>query len=126
MTTNHVDPSRSQGTSPPRFRSVTHGTCALNGKHTSEEYAGECPALGRNPQERIAAFRAQKQATNTTIAGASIEASSAPDSSGTSNTIFRNGRAGRRGRPRVPLVEQAQKARDRARAYRARQRPEAA
>lgn len=28
-------------------RSVTHGTCALNGRHTSAEYARGCPVLLR-------------------------------------------------------------------------------
>jgi hypothetical protein len=47
---------------------------------------------------------------------------SAPRSSGASNTVFRHGRAGRSGRPRVQAVEQRRKARERSRAYRARQR----
>ena len=39
------------------FRTVIHGTCALAGRHSSEEHAAECPALGRNVQERLEAFR---------------------------------------------------------------------
>jgi hypothetical protein len=39
-----------------RFRSVTHGTCALNGRHTSEETALECPVLGRTRAERLKQF----------------------------------------------------------------------
>lgn len=41
---------------------------------------------------------------------------------GSSKTIFRNGRAFRPGRPRVPVPEQRQKARARVRAYRQRRR----
>jgi len=42
-----------------------------------------------------------------------------PTESGSSKTIFRDGRASRPGRPRVALAEQQRKARERARAYRA-------
>jgi hypothetical protein len=45
--------------------------------------------------------------------------------SGTSTPIFRDGRARRRGRPRVSLAAQQAKARERARSYRRRQRPPA-
>jgi hypothetical protein len=45
---------------------------------------------------------------------------SAPESPGTSRTVFRHGRAGKSGRPRVALSEQRRKARERSRAYRAR------
>jgi hypothetical protein len=47
---------------------------------------------------------------------------SALKSSGTSNTVFRYGRAGKSGRPRVALSEQRRKARERVRAYRDRQK----
>ena len=47
---------------------------------------------------------------------------SAPKSSGTANTVFRHGRAGKSGRPRVDALEQRRKARERSRAYRARRR----
>ena len=30
-----------------RWRSITHGTCALNGKHTNPKMAAECPVLRR-------------------------------------------------------------------------------
>jgi hypothetical protein len=43
-------------------------------------------------------------------------------SSGTSNTVFRYGRAGKSGRPRVAIADQRRKARERVRAYRARQK----
>ncbi len=39
------------------FKSVTHGTCALGGRHTSEEYVDECPALGKNAEERLQSFQ---------------------------------------------------------------------
>jgi len=105
--------------SQPPFRSVTHGTCALDGDHTSEEYAAECPLLGRNPQERLERFRASRQGVDS---GSQKSVAPAPESSSTSNTVFRDGRAGKSGRPPVPQVAQRQKARDRARAYRERER----
>lgn len=48
-----------------------------------------------------------------------------PEKSGASDTVFRHGRAGRSGRPRVAIGIQRQKARARQRAYRQRQRPSA-
>ena len=41
-----------------------------------------------------------------------------PESSTTSTTVFRHGRACKSGRPRVPIAEQRQKARERTRRYR--------
>ena len=38
-------------------KSITHGTCALGGRHTSEPLAMECPALGRKAEERLQRFR---------------------------------------------------------------------
>ena len=43
------------------FRTISHATCALGGRHTSEEWAMECPVLGRNAQERLAAWRAMRR-----------------------------------------------------------------
>ena len=48
--------------------------------------------------------------------------SSSPATSPTSDTVFRRGRAGRSGRPKVLPAVQRQKARDRDRAYRERQK----
>jgi hypothetical protein len=48
--------------------------------------------------------------------------SSSPEKSGVSGAVFRHGRAGKSGRPRVAAEQQRQKARDRQRAYRARQK----
>ena len=45
---------------------------------------------------------------------------SSPAIPATSNTIFRHGRGGKRGRPQVPPVEQQRKARERTRSWRAR------
>jgi hypothetical protein len=58
----------------------------------------------------------------TTLHTPSEGPSSGPAIPGTSTTIFRRGRAGKPGRPPVPAAEQRQKARDRDRAYCARQR----
>ena len=101
MTTNHVDPSRSQGTSPPRgYRSVTHGTCALDGKHESEAAAAECPILGRTKQERLQAWR---ERTNTNIAGtskSSLPDRASPVESGTINVTIGVDEAYRKAHPR--------------------------
>lgn len=32
--------------------------CLVNGKHTTEEWAAECPALGRTAAERLIAWKA--------------------------------------------------------------------
>jgi hypothetical protein len=45
-----------------------------------------------------------------------------PTNPSTSKTVFRHGRAGKSGRPRVPTVEQRRKARERSREYRERQK----
>jgi hypothetical protein len=50
-----------------QFRTIAHGTCALDGRHTSEEWAAECPLLGRNAQERLEAFRRQRRARQTRV-----------------------------------------------------------
>lgn len=36
--------------------------CPLNGNHTTEEYAAECPALGRTRAERIATWKERTNA----------------------------------------------------------------
>ena len=36
--------------------------CAVNGNHTTEKYAAECPLLGRRRAERIAAWQEVKRA----------------------------------------------------------------
>jgi hypothetical protein len=83
------------------FKSVTHGTCALGGRHTSEQLAAECPALGRSAEERLQQFRERSK----TVHSASQETrTSATADSGTSRTVFRHGRAGRGGRPQVPAI----------------------
>jgi hypothetical protein len=47
---------------------------------------------------------------------------SGPENTVASTTVFRDGRAGKSGRPRVPEPEQRLKARERSRVYRARQK----
>ncbi len=56
-----------------------------------------------------------------TLPGSQKYPSHSPEKSGASETVFRHGRAGRSGRPRVAIGIQRQKARARQRAYR--QRP---
>src|SRR5262249_54012880 len=60
------------------------------------------------------------RATKATLRGRQRKGFSAPAISRTSTTVFRDGRAGRSGRPTVSLAEQRRKARERSRAYRAR------
>ena len=108
------------------MKSITHGTCALNGRHMSEAYAAECPMLGRNPAERISRFRTGgvlrpgNQGAHTTIPGTPESPSKSLEESRTSHTVFRHGRAGRSGRPRVPESMQRRKHADRSRVYRQR------
>ena len=102
-----------------RFKSVTHGTCALGGRHTDPTTAAECPVLRKR-------FRANKKASEegpaTTLQGAREGSSSGPEKSSTSNTVFRYSRAGKSGRPRVAASEQRRKGRERVRAFRDRQK----
>jgi hypothetical protein len=100
-------------------KSVTHGTCALGGRHTDPTIAAECPVLRKR-------FRANQISSGerpaTSLQGAPEGASSSSKKSSTSDTVFRYSRAGKSGRPRVGVSEQRRKARDRVRAYRARQK----
>jgi hypothetical protein len=99
------------------FRTVTHGTCALGGRHTSETYTAECPALGRSAEERLERFQTSYQGVDS---GSQKTVSFAPTDPATSKAVFRHGRAGKSGRPKVPAVEQRRKARERTRTWRAR------
>jgi hypothetical protein len=99
--------------------------CALNGKHTSEEWAAECPLLGRNRDERIAAWRAQNAGAAMVVAGRQETPPSDPSTSATSRTVFRHGRAGRSGRPKVDAATQRRKQADRQREYRRREKQDA-
>jgi hypothetical protein len=63
------------------------------------------------------------------VPGTPLSPSSTPTGSATSTTVLpdgpvriRSGRAGRSGRPRVPVIEQRAKAREHARTYRARRK----
>jgi hypothetical protein len=104
------------------FKSSTHGTCALGGRHTSEKYAAECPVLGRTREERL--LRVAEEGAAITLQGRPEGALSSPEDSSGSNTVFRHGRAGKSGRPRVTGIEQRRKARERTRAYRDRKKLE--
>jgi hypothetical protein len=99
------------------FKSITHGTCALGGRHTSEPLAMECPALGRTANERLQRFRGGDPGVDSR---SPETPTSATADSGTSKTVFRHGRAGRSGRPQVPAAEQRRNARERTRTWRAR------
>ena len=102
-----------------RSRSVTHGTCALDGRHSDPTTAAECPALRKR-------FRANQSSSGegpaTPLQGAPEGAPSSSQKSSTSDTVFRYSRAGKSGRPRVALSEQRRKSRERVRAYRDRQK----
>ena len=103
-----------------RFKSVTHGTCALDGRHTDPTTAAECPVLRKR-------FRADQNSSEEGPATSSLQgtragAPSSPEKSTTSDTVFRYSRAGKSGRPRVALAEQRRKTRARVRAYRHRQK----
>ena len=74
--------------------------------------------LGLIPKRVTRLPGARRRATRVPVGGPQ----SSPDISGRSRTVLRNGRAHRSGRPRVSATEQRQKARDRMRAYRQRQR----
>ena len=63
----------------------------------------------------------ETEGTATTLPGGRERPPSSPEKSGVCGAVFCHGRAGKSGRPRVPAEQQRQKARDRQRAYRARQ-----
>jgi len=89
----------------------------------------EC-RLDAAEKDRMAAARrlnlAAARATKATVRGGQREGFSALAISRTSTTVFRDGRAGRSGRPTVSPAEQRRKARERSRAYRARKDAEGA
>ncbi len=97
---------------------VLHGTCLLNGRHPPGSALGdECPALRRQRRQELRK------------AGAVIRIAAPPEivertgaESGISNTIIRDGRANRPGRPRVSAEQKREGARERARAFRRRRR----
>jgi hypothetical protein len=101
------------------IKSVSNGTCALNGLHSDPAIAAECPVLRKR-------FRANQSSSEEgpaiTLQGTQEGASSRPEKSSTSDTVFRYSRAGKSGRPRVALSEQRRKARERVRRYRDRQK----
>jgi hypothetical protein len=102
-----------------RFKSVTHGACALDGLHTDPTMAAECPAL----RKRIRANQSSSgERPAITLQGVPEVAPSSPEKSGTSATVLRYSRAGKSGRPRVAASEQRRKARERLREYRNRQK----
>jgi hypothetical protein len=124
MTTNHVDPSRSQGTSPPLTCRLCGATPQRRGDQVSTQARAYTCSLCL-----CTGHRGEIQATNTNIAGRS-EGDSEPrinseDSSRVSVTRQSqrnplNGLPGRRGgRPRKHLDDRAQ-SRASSRAYRER------
>jgi hypothetical protein len=102
-----------------RINSVTHGTCALGGRHTDPTTAAECPVLRK---QRRANLNSSEQGPATSLQGIREGAPSSPEKSTTSDTVFRYSRAGKSGRPRIGLSEQRRKARERVRAYRDRRK----
>jgi hypothetical protein len=77
-----------------------------------------------DPLAAIACYRKDdgKPLARGVVQGPVLLPSSSPATSPTSDTVFRRGRAGRSGRPKVLAAVQRQKARDRDRAYRERQK----
>jgi len=102
-----------------RSKSLAHGTCALGGRHTDPEMAAECPVLRKRFRANLSSS-GERPATHPQ--GMQEAASSSPEKSSTSDTVFRYSRAGKSGRPAVALSEQRRKARERVRAYRDRQK----
>ena len=102
-----------------RFKSVTHGTCALDGRHKDPTMAAECPVLRKQLRANL---NSSEQGPATSLQGMREGASPSPEKSGTSDTVFRYSRARKSGRPRVAASEQRRKARERVRAYRDRRK----
>ena len=102
-----------------RLKSVTHGTCALNGRHTDPMIAAECPVLRKRFR---AILSSSEERPATSLQGVPEGAPSSPKKSRTSDAVFRYSRAAKSGRPRVAASEQRRKARERVRAYRDRQK----
>ena len=94
-----------------RSKSVTHESMCNHGR-----WAENC---FRCVMSRPTSGEDARQGVDT---GSPKSTSSALKSSGTSNTVFRHGRAGKSGRPRVAPSEQRRKARERVRAYRDRRK----
>ena len=98
------------------------GECRLEGAEAARIKARRADNLRRNlgliPRRVTRVLGAGRRAIRVRVGGPQ----SRPDISGRSKTVLRNGRAHRSGRPRVSATEQRQKARDRMRAYRQRQR----
>lgn len=115
---------------------MQHPLCLVNGNHMpGSEWEQECPfRIARVRSEsarRAAATRRQRlegagepgtSSPGRVVAGGSGTGTSRAKISTTSSTIFRDGRAFQPGRPRVEITGHRRKARDRARAYRARRR----
>src|SRR5207245_10335040 len=79
-----------------RSKSVTHGTCALDGQHTDRTTAAECPVLRKR-------FRANQSSSEeepaTSLQGMTEGILSSSEKSSTSDTVFRYSRADKSGRP---------------------------
>ena len=110
-----IDHPQERNDMTERFRSVTHGTCALDGRHIDPKVAGECPVL-RKRSRADQSVSGERPAIS--LRGVAEGTPSDPEKSITSDTVFRYSRAGKSGRPRVALSEQRRKARERVRAYR--------
>jgi hypothetical protein len=92
------------------------------GTHAVCSYTAEEAQVVREARQTESAQERRVGAPTGLPKGSPGVASSEPAMSLTSATIFRDGRAFRPGRPRVPVAKQRAKARARARAYRQRRR----
>jgi hypothetical protein len=83
-----------------------------------------CLCYHTDPLAAIACYRKDdgKPLARRVVLGPVLLPASSPATSSTSDTVFRRGRAGRSGRPKVLAGVQRQKARDRDRAYRSARR----
>ena len=102
------------------------GACGQSPPSLACRGCGRTPAETRTPVGRDAVAyacpRCLMEGRQGVDSGSQKRAESSPESSGTSNTVFRYGRAGKNGRPHVAAIEQRRKTRERVRAYRARQK----
>jgi hypothetical protein len=68
------------------FKSITRGTCALDGRHTEPRTAAECPILRKRFRT---SQNSSKERPATSLQGAPEGASSSSEKSSTSDTVLR-------------------------------------
>ena len=105
-----------------RPRSITHGTCALNGQHPpGSPYARECPGVRRPRDAKNGPGAHENEGGAIPLQPPGEGAASALANSRTSDTVSRDiatGRAFRPGRPRLADGARLQRWRERKRRWR--------